>query len=140
MSNLGILFELKRATLRNSVKRLVQRSKIELVTLFLFVILAGGGLFAFFHYGFTFFKGHEPFGPILINETFYLFNFALFVMLFISAGVSAYTALFESKEVAFLITRPVTWPEIYAIKLFEVFWFSSWSDLIVSMPIMTAYA
>jgi hypothetical protein len=105
MTQLFTLFQLKQATLRNAFRSLVRRSRIELATLVFFILLAGGGLFFFFFYGFRFFKGHEPFGPILINETFYLFNLALFVMLFISAGVSSYVSLYESKEVPFFITN-----------------------------------
>ncbi len=134
-----ILLQLKLTTLKNSMRSVARRSVFEFFTLVLFILVAGGGLFSFFFYGFKFFKGHEPFGPILMNETFYLFNLALFVMLLISSGVSSYTALFESQEVSFLATRPVRWSEIYFIKLIEVLWYSSWSVLFVVIPFMTAY-
>jgi ABC-2 type transport system permease protein len=139
LSSLSVLFQLKLAALRNTFRSKAARSKTEIITLSLFVLAAGAGLFLFFYSGFRFFKGHEPFGPILINETFYLFNFALFVMLFISSGVSSYVSLFESKEVSFLITRPVRWSEIYFIKLIEVVWYSSWSVLFIVLPFMAAY-
>ena len=109
MHSLSILFGLKLTMLRNAARRLRNKAPVELGTLIVFFLLAGGGLFAFFYYGFRFFKGQEPFGPILIEETFYLLNFALFTMLLISSGVAAYGTLFESKETAFLITKPVLW-------------------------------
>lgn len=140
MHSLRVLFDLKFALARNSFRRLREKSPLEFITLIVFLLLAGGGLFVFFYYSFNFFKNQEPFGPILLNETFYLFNFALFIMLLISSGVSAYAALFQSKEVSFLAVRPVHWQEIFFTKLIETLWYSSWSILFVTIPFMVAYA
>lgn len=139
MSPLKLLFELKATLIRNGIHRLIRRSKIELATLVFFFAAACAGLFFFFYKSFRFFHSQEPFGPILIDETFYLFNFALFMMLLISSAVSAYTSLFRSGEVPFLITRPAGWPDIYFNKLSEALWYSSWSFIFVTVPFMTAY-
>lgn len=140
MNSFGILFQLKLTLLRNALGRLGKKSPSELITLIVFFIIAGTGLFYFFFLSFRFFKGQEPFGPILITETFYLLNFTLFVMLLISSGVSAYASLFQSKEVNFLLTKPAGWTDIYFIKLAETLWHSSWSILFLTIPFMTAYA
>jgi ABC-2 type transport system permease protein len=139
MNTLNILIDLKATIVKNSFKRLHKKSKIEFATLVFFFLLAAFGLFCFFYYSFRFFQKQEPFGPILIDEAFYLFNFALFVMFLISSGVSAYTSLFRSPEVPFLLTRPIGWAEIYFIKLTEALWYSSWSFLFIAIPFMTAY-
>lgn len=139
MNAFGILFQLKLALLKNAAARLFQKSKLEFATFIFFFIFAGAGLFMFFFASFSFFSRQEPFGTILIDETFYLFNFALFSMLLISSGVSAYASLYRSREVPFLLTRPLTWSDIYFIKLVEAMWFSSWSVLFVTLPFMTAY-
>ncbi len=60
-------------------------------------------------------------------------------MLFISSAVSAYTCLYRSGEVPFLLQHPVRWTEIYFIKLTEALWYSSWSFLFVAVPFMAAY-
>ena len=99
-----ILLGLKLRIISNSVKSLQKRSRFEFFILIFFFLLASWGLFVFFYQSFRFFKGQEPFGPILIDETFYLFNFAVFMMLFISSAVSSYASLFKSKEVDFLLT------------------------------------
>jgi len=139
VNHLSILVELKFSILKNAFYKLRRRSKVEFFTLILFFLGAAGGLFLFFYQSFRFFRNYEPFGPILIDETLYLFNFALFVMLLISSGVSAFMALFRSDEVSFLLTLPVSWFEIYFIKLTESLWFSSWSILFIAIPFMTAY-
>ncbi len=139
MNTFKILLGLKFRLILNSVKSLQKRSRFEFFILIFFFLFAAWGLFAFFYQSFRFFKGQEPFGPILIDETFYLFNFALFTMLFISSAVASYSSLFRSKEVAFLLTKPAGWTEIYFIKLLESLWFSSWSFLFVAAPFMAAY-
>ena len=140
MTHLKFLIELKLIILKNSFLRLKRRSRLELAVLILFFLSAAALLFLFFFQSFRFFRGQEPFGPILLDETFCLFNFALFIMLFISSAVSSYTALFRSGEVAFLLTRPVRWPEIYFLKLLESLWYSSWSFLFIALPFMAAYS
>lgn len=139
MNAFFLLFEFKQAMIRNNFRKMFSRSKFEFFSLVFFFIAAAAGLFFFFLKSFRFFEGQEPFGPILIDETFYLFNFAVFTMLLISSGVSAYTSLFRSGEVPFLITRPAAWPDIYFLKLTEALWQSSWSLFFVALPFMTAF-
>lgn len=140
MNSFFILFQLKLALLKNSVRRLRTKSPSEMLTLIVFFAITGTGLFYFFFQSLRFFRGQEPFGTILITETFYLLNFTLFAMLLISSGISAYASLFESKEVDFLITKPAGWADIYFVKLAETLWHSSWSVLFLTIPFMTAYA
>ncbi|MBI3313163.1 MAG: hypothetical protein HYZ83_02885 [Candidatus Omnitrophica bacterium] len=133
------LLRLKARISKNSFFRLLRHSPFEFFILLLFFIGGSLGLFFFFHYSFRFFHSQEPFGPILMDETFYLFTFALFMMLFISSAVSSYTALFRSREVSFLAVHPIEWAEIYFLKLTEALWYSSWSFLFIVIPFMTAY-
>lgn len=139
MNHLSLLLQLKLTLLKNHYRRLKTRSRLEYSLLIVFFLAAGIGLFVFFHYAFRFFRSQEPFGPILLDETLYLFSFALFVMLFISTGVSAYAALFKSNEVPFLVTRGIQWEEIYFLKLAESIGYSSWALLLVVIPFMAAY-
>lgn len=140
MKHLGTLFHLKFVIFKNSILKLFRRSKLEFLILFLFIAGGGTGLFYFFQKSFNFFQQQKPFGPILLDETFYLFNFTLFIMLLISSGVSAFATLFKSKEVPFLLTRGVEWPEIFFVKTLEALWLSSWSFMFITIPFMTAYA
>lgn len=139
MNHLSLLIGLKLRMVKNAFRKLRTRSRLEFITLFLFMMGTGLGLFLFFHTSFRFFNSQEPFGPILIDETFYLFTFTLFLMLLISTGVSSYASLYRSPEIAFLATRPIAWSEIYFLKLAESLWYSSWSFLFIITPFMTAY-
>lgn len=139
MKRLPLLLGLKATAVRNSFLRMAGKSRTEFATLAVFFPLLAGGLFVFFLQGFLFFGKQETFGAILIDETFYLFTFALFVMLLISSGVSSYTSLFRSGEISFLLTRPVAWDELYFLKLGEALWYSSWALLFIAIPFMSAY-
>lgn len=139
ISPFSILLQMKRSMIRNNFRKMFKRSKFEFFSLGIFFTAVSVGLFFFFLKSFRFFQGQEPFGPILIDETFYLFNFAVFTMLLISSGVSAYSSLFRSGEIPFLITKNVTWADIYFIKLMESLWQSSWSLFFVAIPFVTAF-
>ena len=140
MTSLKFLIGLKLRLLKNSFWSIRRRSRLEFAVLILFFLGAGVGLFFFFLQSFRFFRSQEPFGPILIDETFYLFNFALFLMLFVSSAVSSYASLFRSPEVPFLLAKPVSWADIYFIKLLEALWYSSWSFLFIAVPFMASYS
>ena len=137
--HLSILIQLKLTELKNSFRRLRTRSPLEVLTLVVFLLGAGFGLFILFSKSFQFFQGQKPFGPILIDECFYLLNFTLFVMLLISSGVSAYSSLFKSPEVPFLLTQNIRWNDIYFIKLLETLWFSAWPILFITIPFTIAF-
>ncbi len=139
MNKFGILVQLKLTSFLNAGRRMRRRSGIEFATLLIFMSAAACGLFFFFYQSFRFFSQQEPFGPILIDETLYLFNFSIFVMFLISSGVSAFASLFRSHEIPFLLTKPVEWHEIYFLKLLEAMWQSSWTFLFIAVPFMTAY-
>ena len=139
MKHFPLLLEMKASGLRNIFLRMAGKSRTEFVTLAFFFPVLAFGLFVFFLQAFLFFGKQETFGAILIDETFYLFTFALFVMLLISTGVSSYTSLFRAGEISFLLTRPVAWDELYFMKLGEALWYSSWALLFIALPFMTAY-
>lgn len=139
MEHFTTLIALKLTILRNSFLRLRKKSKAEFYTLIAFFAAAAAGLYFFFLWSFSFFNSQDPFGPILIEETFYLFTFAIFIMLLISSAVSSHTSLFRSGEISFLLTHPPRWQEIYFIKLAEALWYSSWALLFLVLPFMLAY-
>lgn len=140
MKKLAILLELKLTIFRNGLIRLFRKSRLELAALSLFLPAAGGGLYALFSWSLHFFAGQEPFGPLLIDEALYLFTFALMLMLFISSAVAAYSSLFRSGEVSFLIPYPMPWSRIFLAKLAEIIWLSSWSMIFAALPFVLAYA
>jgi len=139
MNHLKSLLQLKGILFQNGIRRLRQKSRLEFFTLIGFFALTAAGFFAFFFLSFRFFRAQEPFGPILLDEIFYLFTFSVFLMLFLSSAVSAYASLFRSREIPFLMTHTVSWPDIYFLKLSEATWLSSWGFLLIAVPFIAAY-
>lgn len=139
MNSLGTIFVLKLSIARNAFKSVRRRSAFLFFALLFFFGAAAFGFFWFFLQSFRFFAGQEPFGLVLIDETFYLLNFSVFLMLFVSTGVSAYSGLFRSPEIPFLATRPPGWDEIFFLKLAETTAWSSWAVLFIVLPYTAAF-
>lgn len=139
MHQWNCLLELKLTLIKNAFNKLRKKSPLEFIVLCFFFAVLASALFFFFLFGFKFFEKQEPFGRILVDETFFLFNFGLFVMLLISSAVSVYNSLFKSGEVQFLLTRPLQWQEVFFTKLAEGIWQSSWALLFISLPFLSAY-
>lgn len=139
MKTLDALLGLKVTLLKNGFLKLLKKSRLELAVLVVFLAGTAAGLYALFSWSLRFFHSQEPFGPVLIDETFYLFTFALMLMLFISSAVAAYSSLFRSGEVTFLIPLPLPWSRIFYMKLAEILWLSSWSMILVALPFIAAY-
>ncbi len=139
MNPLTILIGLKLQIVSNIFRKMRSHARLELLTLLLFLIAAGTGLFFLFYHSFHFFEQQKPFGSILIDECFYLFNFMIFVMLLISSGISAYASLYKSPEIAFLIARNIRWKDVYFLKILETLWISAWPILFLITPFIAAF-
>ncbi|RME05066.1 MAG: hypothetical protein D6812_03695 [Deltaproteobacteria bacterium] len=75
-----------------------------------------------------------------VNEyLFSLFFLTLFVMLVISNGILTYTTLFRSREMAFLLSKPICARDLFIYKFLETVFFSSWGFLLVATPLIVAY-
>lgn len=140
MSSLTLLLSLKARMAWNAFGKLRKKSPLEMGTLTVFLLGAGGVIFGIFYHSFSFFQAQKPFGPILIDESFYLFNFMLFIMLLISSGISAYTSLFRSQEIPFLLTKNTPWRSLYFMKMAESLWLSSWQLLFLIIPFIAAFS
>lgn len=139
MNQWNTLLEMKLTLILNGFNKLRRTSPVEFIVLCFFFVFLAAGLFALFMFGFHFFQEQEPFGRILVDETFFLFNFGLFVMLLISSAVAVYNSLFKSPEVQLLLTHPLQWQEVFFTKLVEGIWQSSWALLFISIPFLSAY-
>ena len=60
-------------------------------------------------------------------------------MLFFSTGIITYTALFHSREGAFLLSTPATTDRIFAYQFAEAVAISSWGFFLLGSPLMVAY-
>ena len=68
-----------------------------------------------------------------------MFFLSISIMLFFSTGIITYTALFHSREGAFLLSTPATTDRIFAYKFAEAVGISSWGFFLLGSPLMVAY-
>ena len=97
------------------------------------------GLFGLFLGGFEFMGTNDPVFNGIFEYLFSMFFLSILVMLFFSTGIITYTALFHSREGAFLLTTPASTDRIFAYKFGEAVGLSSWGFFLLGSPLMAAY-
>jgi ABC-2 type transport system permease protein len=105
---------------------------------FTLLLVAGGGS-AFFWFIFRFLLRQEPFGPPLLERLVGIVLLAFFSMLIFSNLIITLTTTYISKETEFLFAFPVRPRSLFAVKLAESLFFSSWAFVLLSLPIFAAY-
>lgn len=78
-------------------------------------------------------------GMFLLHRFIFVVLFILFMTVNIGNIVVSYSTFFKSKEVAFLITKPVSFVKIFFIKFFDNFFYSSSTLLLIVSAAMTGY-
>ena len=93
------------------------------------------GLFVLFLGGFQFIGLYVDLVNTIVEYLFSMFFLSLLVMLFFSTGIIVYTALFHSREAAYLLTTPASTDRIFAYKFAEAVGFSSWGFFLLGSPL-----
>ena len=106
MSDLTALMVMKRAEIAN---RFRNQSRFKIFVLLLFAVFFWVGLYQFFFHGMEFLYNitRDYYFEDMIWTMFFLFFFALMVLLVFSNGIIAYSSFFRSGETGFLHTLPV---------------------------------
>ncbi len=68
-----------------------------------------------------------------------VFALALFVMLIFSNVLIAYSTLYRSREVAYLVQSPISTPAFFLGRFYECVTFSSWASAFLGSPVLLAY-
>ncbi len=97
------------------------------------------GLGMLFYDGFRFLNAFGGAGTLLIGRLFSLFFLGIGAMLVVSSIVTAYSTIFRSDEIRFLLARPFSITEVVLYKLTEAAGLSSWAFFFVIVPFITAY-
>ena len=111
--------------------------KVVFVTAFMTALVAG--LWLLFYSGFRFID-HLGGGLMIIQRLFAIFFFGLGLLLVISSGIAAYTTIYRSEEIPFLLLQPLTLADVMYYKLIETSLLSFWAFFIIIIPFVGAYA
>ncbi len=78
-------------------------------------------------------------GSLLLDRIFYLGWSVIFYLLILSNIITAFSTLYRSREVFFLLTLPLAHREIFSLKFYENLIYSSWAILLLGLPLTLAY-
>jgi len=124
---------------RNTVHSLMAGSRLRLSMILACSCVFWAGLFGLFLGGFEFIGLSDELFHSIFEYLFSMFFLSISVMLFFSTGIITYTALFHSREGAFLLTTPASTDRIFAHKFAEAVVISSWGFFLLGSPLMAAY-
>jgi ABC-2 type transport system permease protein len=107
--------------------------------LVLFVLIYVSYLF-FYHLIFKYLIVIEDIGSLLIDRLVSAGFLIFFILLIVSSFVTSLGSLFRSEETEYLFSTPVSVKTLFTGKFFDIVIFSSWTILIMALPILYSYA
>jgi ABC-2 type transport system permease protein len=131
-----VFWQLRVRTTSANIRRMFTTARLRMALVAGLSIFFWVGLYLLFYRGFEFVSNlSTDIVPPLYNA----FFLALMVMLTFSSGIILHSSLFCSPETAFLLTTPARTERIFAQKLQEAVWFSSWGFILLGSPTLVAY-
>lgn len=147
MSGVTAILKAKGLIARHTIASVRDESKLKVgVVSFSAVALWAGALFAFLK-GFEYLAGFGlgggsasiSIGDLLMARLLAVFALALFLMLIFSNVLIAFSTLYRSREVAYLIHTPISFRSFFLARFVECVSFSSWASAYLGSPLMIAY-
>ena len=140
MPSIFILLRKDILLIRNLARSLRHESRFKIIFVLVFATALLGGLFALFVNGFSFLTSLGGAGFMITRHLFALFFLGLSVMLVLSGILTSYSTLFRSREIPFLLVRPIDVRSVVTYQFLESCLLSSWAFLLVILPFVGAYA
>lgn len=132
---------------RHQIAAVRHESRLKVAVLTLAAVgLWFGALFLFLR-GFTWLidfggrGGSEfAFGVALLRQSLSIFSLSIFLLLVFSNILVAFSTLYRSREVVYLLQGPISYTDFFYARFIESAAFSSWSLAYLGSPMMIAYA
>jgi len=140
VATLGHILRAKARSMRNRVVQQASESPVKLATTVTLLTVIWFGLYFLFWAIFQYFQNTWTEAAVTIPLVFSFFFAALLVMLTISNAIIAYVSLFSADEASFLLTAPLPPRRYVSLKYLETLLFSSWSLVLLGLPLMLAMA
>jgi ABC-2 type transport system permease protein len=103
-------------------------------------MLVGGSYYFFRHLIFGYVITIEDIGQILIDRLVAVGFLIFFFLLVVSSIVTSLGALYRTRETEYLFSTPLPIQTLFAGKFIDIVVYSSWSILIMALPILVSYA
>ncbi|MBN2308445.1 MAG: hypothetical protein JXR94_05705, partial [Candidatus Hydrogenedentes bacterium] len=147
MSPVAALVGSKLRIARNQIASVRNESKLKVGVVSIAATLLWAGAYYAFYEGFLWLRafGIDPsgaalsLGDIIMARLLSVFSLALFLMLIFSNVLIAYSTLYRSREVGFLLQAPVSIRALFLARFVECIAFSSWATAFLGSPLILAY-
>jgi ABC-2 type transport system permease protein len=139
-AGLPLLVRVKMRALLNRLSFAITEAPVRFFATALCMGMVWVGLYFLFHAVFEYLRQSPLEAAVAIPMVFSFFFAALLVMLTISNAILAYVSLFLGEEAPYLLSAPVSPRAYVALKYLETLVFSSWSLVLLGMPLMLAMA
>jgi len=140
LAGLSLLVRVKLRALANRVTVAITEAPVRFGATALCIGMVWIGLYFLFRAIFEYLKQSPLEAAVAIPMVFSFFFAALLVMLTISNAILAYMSLFLADEAPYLLAAPVPPRAYVALKYLETLVFSSWSLVLLGLPLMLAMA
>jgi ABC-2 type transport system permease protein len=137
---LGLLFRVKARSVFNRLRQAVDEAPVRVAAAMLLIGLIWLGLYWLFWIVFHQFRRTPLEATVAIPLIFNFFFVAMLALLMLSNAIIAYGALFGKDESAYLLTSPLTPLDVVTLKYVESLGLSSWSLIVLGLPLMMAMA
>lgn len=135
-----LLFRIHLRIARSRLARMLTEARLMTATLTAFLVIYNATAYLLFRRGLVYFGQLPAAGSLLVDRMIQVVFFCFLVMLIFSVAVSAYIALYRSRDSRWLLTLPVSHRVLFLWKLFEAGIFSSWGLILISAPLLVAFA
>ena len=139
-AGVALLTRVKFRALTNHFLEIVEEAPVKVLATVAFIGLIWLALYGLFYSVFQYFQLSLLQSVVAIPLIFHFFFVALLVLLTLSNAILIYGALFMHEEAAYLLAAPVQVRSTVVVKFGESLFFSSWSLLLLGLPLMMAIA
>lgn len=146
MGQLGTILWVKWRIFRHSVASVRHESTLKVSVVSVSAVALWFGILGAFWRGFEWLKSFDlgtvdslSIGDLLMARLLAVFSFALFLMLVFSNTLIAFSTLYRSQEVRFLLHAPITYGGLFLARFGECVTFSSWASAYLGSPLLIAY-
>jgi ABC-2 type transport system permease protein len=146
MSQVGAVLQAKRRMAFHQIASVRDESLLKVAVLTVSGFLLWFGAYYLFYKGFGFLmdfgtgsREEFNFGDLLMSRLLSILSLALFFLLIFSNVLVAFSTMYKSKEVIYLLQGPITYQQFFHARFVECVTFSSWSLAFLGSPLMLAY-
>lgn len=139
-SRLGLLFRVRGRSVWNRLVVAVREAPVRLTTAILLIGVVWLGLYGLFRFVFHQLAQTPLEAAVAVPMVFNFFFLAMLALLTFSNAIISYSALFGRDESSYLLTLPVAPIDVVTLKFIESTIISSWSVVLLGMPLMFAMA